>query len=53
MNKWHWGVDQWLEDKVWAKVHKEHGSPHFFFLLGFMTSTVIMVILSYLIIKVL
>lgn len=53
MNKWRWGVDQWFEDKVWAKVPKEHGSPHFFFLLGFMTSTVIMVILSYLIIKVL
>jgi len=39
--KWKWMVDQWLEDKIWTKVPKEHQSPHFFFLLGFVTAMIV------------
>ena len=39
--QWDHGVDQWLEDKVWTKFPKEYQSPHFFFLLGVMTSAII------------
>lgn len=43
--KWIWPVDQWLEDKVWTKVPKEYATPHYFFLLGVLTTSVIFGIL--------
>lgn len=44
--KWNSAVDQWFEDKVWTKVPDKHGSPHFFFLLGFMSAIVFTIILG-------
>ncbi len=39
--KWNWAIDQWLEDRVWNKVPKEYATPHFFFVLGFVTALIL------------
>jgi hypothetical protein len=44
--KWKWVIDQWLEDKVWVNIPKEHQSPHFFFLLGFVTAIIIFTLIT-------
>jgi len=43
--KWHWAFDQWLEDKVWTKIPKQYHSPHFFFVLGFITDSLIFMLI--------
>jgi len=45
--KWIWFIDQWLEDKIWTQVPEEVASPHFFFLLGFLSGIVTLIILFY------
>lgn len=32
--KWHHGVDQWMEDKLWTRVPEKYATPHFFWMLG-------------------
>lgn len=44
--KWKWSVDQWFEDKVWAKVPKEYQTPHFFFLVGLFSGALFVIILN-------
>ena len=44
--RWDWKIDQWFEDKVWTKVPVDLATPHYFFLLGFASSIILVVLLS-------
>lgn len=44
--KWSHRLDKYLEDRVWSKVPKKYSTPHFFFLLGWLTCLVFFIILS-------
>lgn len=44
--KWKWLVDQWFEDKVWVKVPEEYSSPHYFFVIGFLSGFILLLFLS-------
>jgi len=45
--KWKWRFDQWMEDSVWVKFTGKYQSPHFFFMLGFISGSIFLIILFY------